>query len=134
GIKNDVFSILRESYNFNKTVSVSGDTLLLNYRLSYLLPEVATEKANEFAADIRKIANDHLSYAISFPNLTGSNNAKKYSWAAILYALGFGIICFIAGRYIYRLKKQPAVYPEEDLIYTQIGGWLILPLIGFIIT
>lgn len=132
-IGNEHYFLDRDGYVVGTTASVKSDTLILNYQFRYHQREIPAAKNSEFATDIKSIKSDHLSYGLTF-NLNGQAAASGFNWYAFFLALVvLGLLAFVGFR-LYQREMPPKVDPETDFVYEHIGGWLILPLIGFFIT
>ncbi|HEY9195930.1 MAG TPA: DUF3857 domain-containing transglutaminase family protein, partial [Mucilaginibacter sp.] len=59
-------SVNRDYFKFSSDYSAVGDTLLLNYKLSYLKDHVPVNKLAEFKEDIRKLNYDGLAYSFTY--------------------------------------------------------------------
>ena len=131
-IRRDSYFADEQSFLFGSSASVRGDTLLLNYQFRFHSHEVAPENVAEFAAHMKQIKNDRLSYGLSFhPGGMGSLN--NYSWWAFVYSvLLIALFSFLAVR-VYHKKPRwhPADTGQPLKVYSGIGGWLILLMISF---
>ncbi len=132
-IRRDNFFIDRDNYVFGASAFAKRDTLILDYQFRYHTPTIPVSKRAEFAADIKKIVDQHLSKAITV-NMDGNVGGNGTSWYAVSWAVV--LICLIAyiGRLLYRHPFPPKTDPESHFVYDGIGGWLVLPLLAFFIT
>ncbi|MGK6353447.1 DUF3857 domain-containing protein [Parapedobacter sp. DT-150] len=127
------FFLDRDGYIFGASIFAKADTLILEYQFKYHTPVISASKRAEFAADVKTITNDHLSNTVTI-NIAAGVSSRGPAWFAMLWSLiVFGLLAFL-GYLAYRKPFQPQVDPETHHIYERIGGWLILPLITFLIT
>jgi transglutaminase-like putative cysteine protease len=123
--RNEAFN--RDYYKFASDYSVSGDTLLLNYKLNYLKDYVPAIKLTEFRADIKKLNYDGLSYSFSY----GTVHEPKLSVNGYMVMLaGFLTVgLMFLGVWVYQ-RETPGIVFSHGTTFSPIGGWLILVAIG----
>lgn len=114
-------------FTYKSSVKGFGSTIKIDHSYELESEMIAGDKVSDLLAKNDQISND-LSFMISYDkNLEGF----KFSWASILIlllALGLGIFFFLK---LYRnFDPEPHAHFEEK----PIGGWLILPAIGLVLT
>jgi Domain of Unknown Function with PDB structure (DUF3857)/Protein of unknown function (DUF2569)/Transglutaminase-like superfamily len=129
-VTNSGDSIKRDAYQFISNYSTRADTLSLHYRFAYLKNYIPVDKAEEFKKDIEKLKNGELSYNIG--HSIGNPPFALNIWLMILVLLILVTMIFV-GKRIYRTETPPIVFAPGASFIT-IGGWLVLILIGLIIT
>ena len=124
-------SIDRDAYQFKSNYSATGDTLSLHYQFTYLKDNVSVDKLDEFKKDIEYLKNGGgLSYYIS--HATGKPAFVLNIWLSAGVLLIIGLMVFVAMK-IYR-TEAPGIVFSHGGDFTPIGGWLILIIIGLVVT
>jgi len=129
-ITNDQDSIKRDAYRFTSDFSAAGNTLSLHYQFAFLKDYVPANKLDEFRKDIKDLKDGKLSYSINH-----SNGAQPFAINIVMVVLALlvtGALVFLCIR-IYR-TETPGIVFTEGSTFVQIGGWLILILIGLALT
>jgi hypothetical protein len=126
--------IARDAYKFSSDYSSSGDTLSLNYKFAYLKEFVPIEKLDEFKQDIKQLTENELGYNIAIPGTLGNNGkASDLNQWMLNLALFIILALGVAGVLIYRIET-PGIVFSYGSTFTPIGGWLILVVIGLVLT
>lgn len=135
-------AINRDAYRFRAKRSVSGDTLALNYQFASLKDFVPVNQLDQLRADVREIRDNQSSYAVSVP-LPGLDNSdttaasetsapvKTNVWL-LTYALCLAVILARVAVWLYS-RETPGIVFTPGSNFIQIGGWLVLVLIGLVI-
>lgn len=136
-------SINRDAYRFHAHRTVTGDTLSLNYQYANLKDFVPVNQFDELRADMKDIRDNQSSYAVSVP-LSGQDNSdtttasgvsastKTNVWL-LAYALCLAVVLARLGVWLYS-RETPAIVFAPGSSFIQIGGWLVLVLIGLIVS
>lgn len=121
-IENDLFS-------FHKTTDQLGRMVTIKYDYELKSEIIPADRLKTFLAKHEKI-NDNLGLQLTYSSMEGSS---KYSWLSILLALLSLVISGLVGVKLYKDYN-----PEPESISLEnprsIGGWLVLPSIGLVIT
>ncbi len=132
-ITNKQNSIKREGYEFSSDYSAVGDTLLLNYKFTYLKDHIPVAQLAQFKQDIKDMSDRGLAYGISY-SAADNDTPQKSDFNQWMMNLGLLIVLmsvFLAFR-IYR-TETPAVVFSYGTSFVPLGGWLILMIIGLFI-
>jgi transglutaminase-like putative cysteine protease len=120
--------IKADAYNFQSHIRAAKDTLVLNYRLSYLKNYIPVEQLDQYNADVKNIKDNELSYSFSYlPGDVSSSSNTNY-WMVLLVMV-FGLAATGIFVYIYHIKT-PEVFFEPGATFVPLGGWLIVVGIG----
>jgi transglutaminase-like putative cysteine protease len=121
--------IKADAYNFQSHISAAKDTLVLNYRFSYLKNYIPVEQLDQYNADVKNIKDNELSYSFSY--LPGDVSSSSYdtNYWMVLLVIAFGLAATGIFVYIYH-GKTPEVVFEPGATFVPLGGWLILVGIG----
>ncbi|MET3978163.1 transglutaminase-like putative cysteine protease [Mucilaginibacter sp. UYP25] len=131
-IENEHNEVKRDAYHFESQSSTDNDTLSLNYTLSFLKDFIPVNKLDETRDDVKKIADDELSYSFTYtPDVTKVPFRLNY-WMLIAVVLFASGLVFL-GRRIYSTKTNCTANLHWRY-QPQIGGWLILVAIGLCLT
>ncbi|SFC64175.1 Transglutaminase-like enzyme, putative cysteine protease [Parapedobacter composti] len=134
-IPRENFFLDRDGYVIGCTTSTHGDTLKRNYQFRYHKREIPAAQSGEFASDIKTITDNQLSFGFGVNLATSARmSSKGISWYALIYTLLVLAGMAYFGWRLYRRDIPPKIDMEEHFIYERIGGWLILPFIGFCLT
>ena len=131
-IEPEKFLIEKDGYRFSRSVQPSGTALFLNYQLTYNKGYITAEHAGDFAKDIKELTDRQLSYSISFQPGLKSEDVKT-NYAMVCLAIVVLVSLFFLGKRLYKMKTLPS----DDYLEgygRQLGGWLILVLIGLAVT
>lgn len=124
-VDNDFFTFKYHSSYENKVIK-------LKYDLASKQDFVEADKSSKFIEDIQQV-NNIMSYQLLYnKSLVGSES--KTSWSVIglflIFIISLSFIC-------YTIYKKYDISPSNDNQFKEpepIGGWVILPIIGLIIT
>jgi hypothetical protein len=126
--------ISRDAYKFSSDYNISGDTLSLNYKFSYLANFVPVDKLDEFKHDISRLADKELAYSVNISsNADGSEQSADFNQWMFNLALLLILIMGVAGFIIFRMET-PGILFAYGSTFTPIGGWLVLIAFGLFIT
>lgn len=124
--------IKADAYNFRSHVSAANDTLILNYRFSYLKHYIPVDQQDQYNADVKNIKDNELSYSFNYlPGDVRSTYNTNY-WMVLLVII-FGLVATGLFVYIYQIKTPEVVF-ESGTSFVPLGGWLILVVIGLAIS
>jgi transglutaminase-like putative cysteine protease len=130
-INDDHNSINRDAYKFSSHYSTDGDTLLLHYSFAYLQDHVAADKVDQFKKDISDLKDGGgLAYNIDYP--MSNPPFVLNTWLAVFALAIIGLVTYIGIR-IYH-TETPGIVFASGSSFVPIGGWLILVLIGLVLT
>lgn len=124
-------SINRDYYRFSSDYSSSGDTLSLNYKLTYLKDNVPVNKLAEFKDDLKKLNYDGLNYSFTYG--TVNKPATDVNNYMVLFAGFFTVGLIFLGVWIYQ-RETPGIVFSYGSTFTPVGGWLVLVIILLILT
>ncbi|WP_184549878.1 DUF3857 domain-containing protein [Mucilaginibacter sp. FT3.2] len=124
-------SISRDYYKFSSDYSVSGDTLLLNYKLSYLKDNVPVNKLAEFKADITKLKYNGLGYSFSYN--TGNEQPATVNGFMVMFAGFLTVGLIFLGVWFYQ-RETPGIVFSYGSTFTPVGGWLVLVAVILFLT
>ena len=124
-VKNDEFA-----FSYNDTAI--GDTLFLHYKLKYLKDFVTADKLDDYRQAVKQIEDNNLSYSFNYIPDVSKVPVKVNYWMIMLAVIVTGGICFLCIR-IYRTETNMLTFPAGKR-FVSIGGWLILIIIGLLIT
>ncbi|MDB5142667.1 MAG: hypothetical protein JWQ66_1380 [Mucilaginibacter sp.] len=118
----------RDAYTFSSKITAIQDTLILNYRLNYLKSFIPINKIDEYAADVKEIKDNYLSYTFSY------TPADTHAPFRLNYWMLFGVIIFVLilgglGLKIYRTETHEILF-EQGANFRPLGGWLIFIAFG----
>jgi hypothetical protein len=124
-VKSDKVEIKSDAFAYNSEMIGHGDKIEMSYRYRRLKESIPPEETRDFIQDHSRIWDDLTFYLSHDP----SKEEFNFSWfAGVLAALTF-LVTVIAARRISR-EYDPAPRVTQDSARS-IGGWLILPAIGF---
>lgn len=121
-------AINRDYYRYESNFLSAGDTLKLNYKLSFLKDNVPVNKLDEFKADIKKLDNTSLGYSFSYMPEAA---AKPATINAGLVGAAVLIVCAFIFLAVWLYQKEtPGIVFAYGSTFVPIGGWLILVALG----
>jgi len=124
-VKSDKVEIKSDAFAYNSEMSGHGDKIEMSYRYRRLKESIPPEETRDFIHDHSRIWDDLTLYLSHDP----SKEEFSFSWfAGVLAALTF-LVAVIAARRISRVYDPAPMVTQESA--RSIGGWLILPAIGF---
>ncbi|WP_162996417.1 DUF3857 domain-containing protein [Mucilaginibacter celer] len=117
-------AISRDYYHYESNFSSAGDTLSLNYKLSFLKDNVPVNKLDEFRTDIKKLNNTSLGYSFSY---TPDEVAKPATVNSILVLIAFlvTVALIVLGVWLYQ-RETPGIVFAYGSTFVPLGGWLIV--------
>jgi len=120
--------IKADAYSFQSNISAAKDTLVLNYRFSYLKNYIPVEQLDQYNADVKNIKDNELSY--SFNYLPGDiRQTYNTNYWMVLLVITLGLTATGIFAYIYHIKTPEVIF-EPGATFVPLGGWLILVGIG----
>jgi transglutaminase-like putative cysteine protease len=131
-INEDHDSIKRDYYHYESDFTAAGDTLSLNYKLSFLSDYVPVNKLDEFKADIKKLNNTSLGYSFSYTP-QGAATPSIINSVLVLVALLITVAFIVLGVWFYQ-RETPGIVFAYGSTFVPVGGWLILIAIGLAAT
>ncbi|WP_295791605.1 DUF3857 domain-containing protein [Mucilaginibacter sp.] len=126
--------IKRDGYEFTSDYSSSGKVMTLDYSFKYLKSFVPVNKLSQFREDVKKLTDNGLAYSISFnPDAAADSGPPIVNQWMLNMAM---FIVLIAGFVAFRIYKTetPGIVFEYGATFVQLGGWLILLLVGLFLT
>ncbi len=131
-IKPDHDLVQRKAYSFSYAVSSSTNSLELDYRLTFLEDHIAPEDIDQYEKDRKKMIDDQLSFGFTYRTgeADGQPGGINYLSLTVFILLLFG--CGYGSVRLYKRRTERSPFaPYEP---RQIGGWLILPILGLAAT
>jgi hypothetical protein len=123
-INEDHDAINRGYYHYESDFTVTGDTLALNYKLSFLKDNVPVNKLDEFKADIKKLNNTSLGYSFSYtPEGIAEPSTVNSTLVLVAFLVTIGLI--ILGVWLYQ-RETPGIVFAYGSTFVPLGGWLIV--------
>lgn len=117
-------SINRDYYSYESNFTAAGDTLSLNYKLSFLKDNVPVNKLAEFKADIKKLNDTSLGYSFSYtPQGTAGPSTINSVLVLVMLLITVGLI--VLGVWLYQ-RETPGIVFAYGSTFVPLGGWLIL--------
>lgn len=118
-------------FKFENRVTFINHKLKLSYFIKIFKNNVPPQYYQKFKSDLEEVYNN-LSYQISWNEKLSKQTAdSNVNWILVFVAFLFSIICFIVLIYFFiKLNKQTL----DDIVPMRLGGWLILPFVGLIIS
>ncbi|SEL40548.1 DUF3857 domain-containing protein [Parapedobacter koreensis] len=127
------FFLDRDGYVFGTSTFAKADTLIMEYQFKYHTSAIPVSKLSEFAADVKTIADQQLSSTVTINTAAGAIS-RGFAWYAFLWSLVLlGLLVYL-GFLAYRRPFLPKADPEMHYQYERVGGWLILPLLTFLVS
>ncbi len=124
-------TIDRPAYTFKYRVSVDNNVFALDHDFKYNKDHIAPEEIVQYDKDSKRMVNDLLSYSFTYTPGSGQTyTGIKYSAILLLLAIMAGAVYM--GKKIYQTPtaRYQHLHPTPRII----GGWLIIPILGLIIT
>ncbi|EPR70567.1 DUF2569 domain-containing protein [Cyclobacterium qasimii] len=126
-VNDDERQIEGSSYLYTNEIKGYGERIAVKYTYDLNESFIDGEKVSEFLSEHEKIKND-LMFSLTYNPMVTTGEKSSLAIFVVLVLLVFGIYFSIK---IYKdFDPQPWVYAENK----NIGGWLVLPAIGIIIT
>ncbi len=118
-----------ESFNYKSQVKTIGKTISINHKYELKKEFIEPKKVASFISKHEKI-NNQISYELTHPgNVLDASN--KTNWMSYLLSILFVVLGTIIAAKVYE-KYNPKVESVDEI--KSIGGWLILPAIGLVLT
>ena len=116
-----------DGFTYRETASADGNVINIAYEYEITKNHIGAESADQFLKTHEEILDDLYYYMTFNPEATGF----KLSWATLLLGL-----VILAGSIILAvfLNRKYDPRPAEPDTNRPLGGWLILPLLGAIIS
>ncbi|WP_114940582.1 DUF3857 domain-containing protein [Mucilaginibacter endophyticus] len=127
-VNEDHDAISRDYYSYASNFTAKGDTLLLNYGLSFLKDNVPVNKLDEFKADIKKLNSTSLGYSFSYTP-PGTSRPSTINSALVLLVLLVTVGLIVLGVWFYQ-RETPGIVFAYGSTFVPIGGWLIFIALG----
>ncbi|GAA4470436.1 hypothetical protein GCM10023093_31720 [Nemorincola caseinilytica] len=124
-------TIERDAYRFAQNVSTNNNTLSLEYEFRFLKDHIAPEDIAQYEADSKKLINEHLSFSFTYTPSSDETYTGYNTWGILLFLITLGG-CVYLGTRIYRTHTERDA--DAYAVSRNIGGWLILPLLGLVIS
>ncbi|MFC2104445.1 DUF3857 domain-containing protein [Bacteroidota bacterium] len=128
-IDEDKGEINNPNFKFTYHVKVKGTTVVFDYTFKTLKDYVSVEELDQYYKDIDKISN-LIWYEFTFGDKSelGENGIN---WLMLVLATFFIIILIFFASKLYQRDIEVASFNQDSL---PIGGWLVLPVIGLVIS
>ena len=124
--------IKADAYSFQSHINANKDTLILNYRFSYLKNYIPVEQLDQYNADAKNIKDNELSYSFNYlPGDVSASYNTNYWMVLLVVALGLAAAGIFA--YLYHIKTPEVVF-EKGATFVPLGGWLIVVAVGLAIS
>ena len=133
-ISNEEFNINNNHFIFNYSKNYNNHTIHISYYYKTLKDHVASDEISRFIKDIKLIKNN------TNLNLKTLKLKEKKSELHYGVLLGFylAILLLVFLYYLLYEKNKTTILPDAtdnpEEFYYRIGGWMILPLIGLVIS
>ncbi|WP_282117632.1 DUF3857 domain-containing protein [Maribacter aquivivus] len=116
-------------YSFSKTINQTGNMITLNYEYELKKDVIPAEDTRSFIKE-----HDDLRDKIGLQLTYGSDESESgISWLSIFIMLSSTALSIFFAIKIYK-NYNPNKNEEATLPGQEFGGWLILPLIGLVLT
>ncbi len=129
------FEIEKNSFKYQKEIRNIGKTIEINHSYTLKTNQIPPEEVSDFLENHEKI-NNQISYQLTHPGGEATQveaTDSGLNWVSIIIALiviGLGVFF---SKKIYE-RYDPAPLSDSSYTQTQIGGWLVLPGIGLVLT
>lgn len=124
-------TIDRPAYTFKYRVSVDNKVFALDHDFRFNKDHIAPDEIVQYDKDSKRMLNDLLSYSFTYTPGSGQTySGIKYSAILVLLAIIAGAVYL--GKKVY--KTPTASYAHMHPTPRIIGGWLILSVLGMIVT
>lgn len=127
-ISDNEFSIEKESYSYTNQIRTVGKTVVVKHNYDLKKNLIDASNVDAFLKDHEKI-NDQIVYQLSHSGETSTDGSGLSTMSIIISLVLLAIFVFGAKK-IYE-EYNPKPESDED---TNIGGWLVLPGIGLILS
>lgn len=124
-------TIDRPAYTFKYRVSIDNDVFALDHDFKFNKDHIAPDEIAQYDKDSKRMLNDLLSYSFTYTPGSGQTyTGVKYSAILLLLAVIAGAVYM--GKKVY--QTPTASYAHLHPTPRTVGGWLIIPILGLIIT
>lgn len=121
--------VTNEYFYFNGHASCDRNICKVDYNFQTYKKFVPASDVELFLKDMRKIGNDHVGMTFTYNNtLSKSSFGLGLFLVFLLFLTSFIYFCI----WLYR-KREPLT-GDENIFHPTIGGWMVLPVIGLILT
>lgn len=131
-IEDETTSLSAPGFNFNRSISYDDKILRLNYHYKTLKPFIEKEEYLDFIEKHEKIY-DELSYGLLY-HISGSTSSAGGGFNIFIFVIGFLVVLLGSIGAFKLYYYNPSVQPYFRTSTIGIGGWLVLPTIGFTLT
>lgn len=118
----------KDIYRFSSQSHTEGDTLSLNYALTFLKDHIPADRLDEYRQDIKHIKGNELSYSFTF-NPSVSETPFRLNYWLLFSVVAFMAIIAYLGLRIYTTETDGIVF-SKGAGFVPVGGWLIFIAIG----
>jgi len=125
-----------EFIDFKYLFKSNKNTIDIDLEYKSLTNEIPANKAKAFVALLDDLLTNNSALRITFDKSLLEQTPQSMNWLMlILFILFLGIFIFIAV-YIYKQNPKYELTDENGLLIKprEIGGWMILPIIGLVIS
>ncbi len=131
-IRANNYKIDKDAFSYNKTIRNIGKTIEIIHDYKLKKNKIQPEYVAPFLKNHEKI-NNQISYQISHPGDNVKSTSSSINWLSIVIAmLTVGLGIFFSKK-IYE-EYNPIAQANSSYKENSLGGWLIIPLIGLILT
>jgi len=127
-ITNDDFNVKNKWSEFIHRSYLSGDTIVLEYSLKALTDHVLPKDMAAYDKGINKII-DNTGYSVSW-DPSALQEGGRINFLLIIVTVLSLLLFLIVARKVYRISLAPRQFSETQ----PLGGWLVLVLIGLVVT
>ncbi len=126
----DNFTVNDSAYYYYYSSSYADNSITLNYTFQSKKGYIEPQEVKGLIAGFNKILNEHSGLQITYD--TAVSGPFRFSWFMGLLAL-IALLAGIFGAYkLYRCYNLPS--KQESIMKYEIGGWLVLVIIGLILS
>ncbi|MBN1117031.1 MAG: DUF2569 family protein, partial [Bacteroidales bacterium] len=122
--------ISNPSFHFSYNISHSGKKVTFDYRYKSLKDHVTVADFDDYYKDVEEIINSTW-YRFTYGKDGEAPTGSSTNWLMVIISIFFVIILVYIAEKFYRKDVQTTNPPEKPL---KIGGWLLLPTIGLLIS
>lgn len=123
-------NISNKYFDYTSSISYFKQNLTIKHR--YFIKEdiVLAENVNKVLSDLTKIS-DEIVYSLSYNRLLLKSENNKITWQICLAWLLGILLAFLLAYWMYIIYDPPSNQNGREM---QIGGWLVLPAIGILLS
>lgn len=130
-IEPDTVTIENAAFRYRSDVTYSGGSVTLSYAYQALADHVPPAGLARYESDRARLYND-LGFTLTYRDAQWSGRAAIAPLPMITLLLALGIGAWVGRRWLYRYDPEPrAASPGAP---AGIGGWLLLPALGTMIS